>query len=149
MPLIIQSLDLKNNQVIIDLGAGDGIVIFEAAQKSMKAKLNTNFIAVEINPILVFILHIRRLLHPNRKHIQIMWQDMFKIPYKDFIKNEDTEVIFYLYVSPWFLEKTATMIKELKRTLRVISYFYPIHSLKTAEHKLEGVHKVYNYEIKL
>ena len=61
LPLIIKALNLKNNQTVIDLGAGDGIVIFEAAKIAYKRKLNTRFVAVEINPVLILVLHLRRL----------------------------------------------------------------------------------------
>ena len=52
---------------MIDLGAGDGIVIFKAASQAFQKRLNTKFIAVEINPVLILILYLRRLFHPNKK----------------------------------------------------------------------------------
>ncbi len=67
LPLIIKALNLQNNQTIIDLGAGDGIVIFKAAEEALNKNLKTKFIAIDINPILVFIMNIRRLFHPNKK----------------------------------------------------------------------------------
>lgn len=84
LPFIIKAVNLKNDQVIIDLGAGDGVVIFAAASNaiSLPKKLNTQFIAVEINPVLIFIMHLRRLFHPNRKNIKIVWADMFKVNLK-------------------------------------------------------------------
>lgn len=36
MDLIVKALGLKNNQTVIDLGAGDGVVILEAAKKASK-----------------------------------------------------------------------------------------------------------------
>ena len=39
--LMLKALSLKNGQIIIDLGAGDGVIIFETAYESMKQKLNT------------------------------------------------------------------------------------------------------------
>ena len=58
LPKIIKALDLKNNQTVVDLGAGDGLVIFSAAQEAKRQSLNTQFVAVEINPVLIFILHL-------------------------------------------------------------------------------------------
>lgn len=81
MNLIIKSLRLKKNQIVFDLGAGDGIVVFAGAQKAHDQKLNTHFVAVEMNPILAFILQIRRFMHPNKKNIKIIWSDMFKVDY--------------------------------------------------------------------
>src|SRR3989338_4927434 len=120
IPLIIKTLNLKNNQTVFDLGAGDGIVIFTAAKSSFQRKLNTKFIAVEINPVLIFILHLRRFFHPNRKNIRIVYGDIFKINIKyqilkikmtsekSNIKNDNTmkqfnNLTIYLYISPWYL----------------------------------------------
>ena len=50
---IIKALDMKKNGVILDLGAGDGTIIFAAATKAYQDKLNTYFIAIDINPILI------------------------------------------------------------------------------------------------
>jgi len=78
LPLIIKALKLKNNQTVVDLGAGDGIVVFSAAARALQKKLNTKFIAIELNPILILVLHIRRLFHSNKKNIKITYADIFK-----------------------------------------------------------------------
>jgi len=145
--LATELLEMQNDQVVFDLGAGDGIVISQAAYHAYKRGLNTEFYAVEINPILVGILFLRRLFHPNRKHIHILWGDLFKMRYSRYIPNARTHVIFYLYISPWMLERATTIIRNLNRKIRIVSYFYPIPSLKEFEQKVEGVHKVYRYEV--
>jgi len=147
IPLILDALNIRNNQTIIDLGAGDGIAIFKAAEKAYKNKLNTQFIAVEINPILLMILHIRRLLHPNRDNIQIVNANMFSCIYKDF-KNFKTFdfITFYLYISPWFIEKTVANITKQIKTFDLVSYFYKVKCLPNHEEEMtEGIHKVYGY----
>ncbi|MBI4226417.1 hypothetical protein HY612_04880, partial [Candidatus Roizmanbacteria bacterium] len=83
LPLIIKSLYLKSDQLIVDLGAGDGIVIFEAAKEAYKKKLNTEFLAVEINPILILLLRLRRYFHPNKKSIKILKADIFNMNFKN------------------------------------------------------------------
>ena len=82
LPLIIKALNLKNNEVVFDLGAGDGIVIFEAAKLAFEKRLNTKFFAIEINPILILIMWLRWLFHPNKKNIKIVCDDIFKIDFK-------------------------------------------------------------------
>src|SRR5687767_4357361 len=108
---IIAALNLKNKQKIIDLGAGDGVVIFEAAQEAYEKKLDTQFVAVEINPVLLLIMHVRRFFHKNKKNILILKHDLFTFK----TKNDSQEIVFYLYVSPWFLEK---IFKHLKSTVK-------------------------------
>jgi len=147
MPLILEALHVKNEQTIVDLGAGDGIVIFKAAEKSYQNKLNTKFIAVEINPILLFILHIRRLFHPNRKNIRIVNKNMFTCVYSDFIDIKAFDfTTFYIYISPWFIEKTVANITKQLTQFDLVSYYYQVKCLpKHKEQAKEGVHKIYRY----
>lgn len=144
IPLIIEALKLIKDQTVIDLGAGDGIVIFEAAQSSFQKKLNTKFIAVEINPILILILHIRRLLHPNRKNIKIIRDDIFTMNYSRLI-IDNHQLTIYLYISPWYLEKTILNVKNQISKFSVVSYMYPVKSLKKKEKFIQGKNRIFIY----
>lgn len=146
LPLIIKALDLKNNQIVIDLGAGDGIVIFRAAKQAFKKKLNTTFIAVEINPVLILILHLRRLFHPNRKNIKIVFNDMFKINFSKLATSHYSLVTVYLYISPWFLEKTLKNIQKQLTNYSIVSYMYPITSLKKKGETIQGKNSIFRYD---
>jgi len=164
MPLIIKALNLKNNQVIYDLGAGDGVVIFKAAKEALSKKLNTVFVAVEINPVLILILQLQRFFHPNKKNIRIVWGDMFKINLKSQISNlksksqnlklnkaitikQYSNITIYLYISPWLIEKTLSIIKKQFTKFNIVSYFYPVRSLKNNEKIVRGVKNIYVYEV--
>lgn len=145
--LIFKALDLKNNQTIIDLGAGGGWVIFEAAKKAYQKKLNTKFIAVEINPILIMTLYLKRFCHKNKKNIQIVRDDIFTL--KSVMRNpqlNNQAIIFYLYISPWFLKKVINQIKKTLKKFTVVSYFYEIKDEKCAK-KLSGTNNIYLYEL--
>jgi len=150
LQLIIKALDLKSNRTVIDLGAGDGFVIFAAAGQAFGKKLNTRFIAVDINPVLVGIMHLRRLFHPNRRNIKIIWADFFKTNLSQMLSlNSELKILnatFYLYISPWFLEKTLSIIKLLPKEKRIVSYFYPIKTLKPMTHII-GIHNLYTYKV--
>jgi len=143
--LIIKALNLQNNQIIVDLGAGDGVVIFKSAEQALKENLNTKFVAIDINPVLVFIMNIRRLFHPNKKNIKIIHENMFTFNFKNFI-NFNKFTTFYLYVSPWLLEKTLTIIKNVPGNKNIVSYFYPIKSLKPKT-QTKGIHNLYTYKV--
>ncbi len=145
--LIIKALNLKNNQVIVDLGAGDGIVILEVAKEALRRKLNTKFIAVEINPVLLCILYVRRLIHPNRENITIMYGNMFTMNLPFFPTSYSLPPTFYLYISPWYLEKTVSNIKRQLQRFNVISYMYSIKTLKSKEKIIEGKNKMYVYQV--
>lgn len=146
IPLILTALHIQDNQTIVDLGAGDGIVIFKAAERAFQNKLNTEFIAIEINPILLLILHIRRLFHPNRKNIKIVNADMFSMNYSQLVANHYSLTTVYMYISPWFIEKTVHNITKQIKNFDLVSYFYQVKCLpKYKEELKEGVHKVYSY----
>ncbi len=161
LPKIIKALNLKSNQIVFDLGAGDGIVIFNAAKSSYQQKLNTKFVAVEINPVLILVLYFRRLFHPNRRNIKIVMDDIFRMNFNS-LTRLPTEALakvgkpvnsltFYLYISPWFLEKVISNIKDQSASWRtkfsVVSYMYPLKD-KTAFTKVtavEGKNKIFIY----
>lgn len=146
---ILKALSLKNNQTIVDLGAGDGVVVYEAAYESWRRNLNTKFVALEINPVLVVILCLKWCLHPNRQNIRIMWGDMFKIATSSTTAigtpRNDMGVTFYLYISPWLIEKAVSRIQKQLPASSFVSYFYPIKSLRKKEKVLRGVHNTYYY----
>lgn len=154
MPKIIDLL-LKNSSVIIDFGAGDGTVIFATAQKAFDKKLPLQFYAVEINPILILTLHLRRLFHPNKKNIFIIWEDMFKINLKHYLSSiskstaKIKNIIIYLYISPWSINKLLHHLKthfSSFDSIVFLSYFYPIKTLKKKEKIIKGVNKIYLYQ---
>jgi 16S rRNA A1518/A1519 N6-dimethyltransferase RsmA/KsgA/DIM1 with predicted DNA glycosylase/AP lyase activity len=143
LPLIIKALNLKNNQVVFDLGAGDGIVIFEAAKKAFEKKLNTKFFAVEINPILILIMWLRWLFHPNKKNIKIVCDDIFKIDFTSY-KLQATSYKFYLYLSPWYLEKIIKNLRLKIKNFTLVSYFYPVPKMQVKK-IFQGKNKVFTY----
>lgn len=145
--IILQALNVCNNQTIIDLGAGDGIIIFEAARQAFLEKFTTQFYAVEINPILLLVLHIRRLFHPNRANIHIIKRDMFTMTYDNILKGKSAT--FYLYISPWFIEKTVANITKQVSQFDLVSYFYRVSCLpRHTELQKQGVHALYTYRQK-
>ncbi|MBI2641609.1 class I SAM-dependent methyltransferase [Candidatus Roizmanbacteria bacterium] len=146
LPLIIKTLGLKNNQIVFDLGAGDGLVLFKAAQESFKKKLSTKFVAVEINPVLILILHLRRLFHVNKENVRIVMGDFFKINFKRFT-FQVIRSTFYLYISPWFLDTVAKRVKSEVPDAKIVSYMYPVKSLRKKEKIVVGVNKLFLYEV--
>ena len=146
---IIEALKLKNNQTVIDLGAGDGIVIFKAAGQAKKQGLTTKFVAVEINPVLIFVLHFRRFFSPNRKNIKIVWEDMFKsdgLRPRSFDFAQD-DIVVYLYISPWFLEKVISRFSIRNSKLKIVSYMYPVPSLKKKQKIIRGKNSIFIYDL--
>lgn len=148
LPKITKALNLKNNQTVFDLGAGDGIIIFAAARSSFQRKLNTKFIAVEINPILILVLLVRRFFHPNRSNIQIIRDDIFKMNFSHLTMKQFNNVVIYLYISPWFLERIIRNLKlEIIWNFSIVSYMYSIKSLKNKEKIIQGKNSIFIYNL--
>ena len=139
---IITLLNLKNNKTIIDLGAGNGTVIFAAAKAAYQQNLNTKFIALEINPILTLILYLSRFFHPNKKNIQIKKADIFNFDYSQF--SDFKNITFYIYISPWLINKLIKKIKKDIHSFQLISYMYPLQN-KKADKLIKGIHNIYKY----
>lgn len=163
---IISVLKLQKNQIIYELGAGDGIVVFHAASATHKRRLNTQFVAIEINPLLILVMHVRRLFHPNKHNISIQRADIFTTNYelptrnlKPETRNSQLETInhqltFFTYISPWYMQKTiANAASQLpdSSAARWVSYFYDVprgpYRKRLLSHE-SGVHDVYAYEIR-
>ncbi len=108
-------------QILADLGAGDGSLIFSLAKKN-KA-FSWQYLAVEINPFLVFFMHLRKFFG-RYSNVQVRWADFFSFEY-DFSQK----MIFYLYLSPEYLNKLAAFLRKNTDGI-LISYFYKPESLE-------------------
>lgn len=151
---IIAQMDLKKAKIVIDLGAGDGTVIFAAADQTHKLGIKTILVAVDINPILTMIMNLRKLFHPYKKNIIILNSDMYLYPFQKLIdkynpKNskKNDGVVFYIYISPVYIPRTLNMIRKLKKSSKIVSYFYPVQYLKPTK-QISGFHKIFTYDLK-
>ena len=140
LPLILKALNLRNDQLVVDMGAGDGLVTFFAAQKAKQEGLNTQFIAIEYNFILVLILFAKWFFHTNKGNIKIVWADMFSAKFP-----QDITKTFYLYVSPWFMGSLYKKLRKEVGKFEIVSYFYPVPKIKPAK-TLKGINKIFVYK---
>lgn len=144
--LIIKEMKLKDDDTIVDLGAGDGVVIFRAASYAYTHRLNTKFIAIEINPILIIVMHILRLLHRNRRNILIKKFDMFNKPLNT-LPITTPSALFYMHLSPRYLPVLAKKISKLKIKKRIVTYFYSIDGRKADTTISSGLHSISLYQM--
>ncbi len=135
--LIIRTFGLKKGDILYDLGAGDGKVIIEAAKiKGVKV------VGVEIHPLLVFVMLVKRFLHPHKENITVLWHDLFNIDITD-------ATHIYLYVGPFVMKRVvAKVLGEMPPHLKQItSYMYPFQLKELpkglTETVIEGEHPIY------
>jgi len=133
----------KDRPVILDLGAGSGTILFTLADEAYKSGRKTQFIALEINPFLILLLHIKRLLHSNQKHISIKFGDLFKERYDQITGGGKT--VCYLYVSPRLIPQIFKKIKKDIPSSQIVSYMYEVKSIKASKVVKTGNHPIYLY----
>lgn len=106
----LQMVNLKQDELLYDLGAGDGRVLFIAA-KEFGAKA----IGVEIGPVQCALIWLRAIANGLSNRIQIQWGDFFK---SDLSKAD----VVYVYATSKEVAKLASYLeKMMKRGSRLVS----------------------------
>ncbi len=105
---------VNNGDVLYDLGAGDGRVVFEAA------KHGAHGVAVEIDPALASLIRIRSEELGLNNKITVIEDDFFNVYIGD-------ATVIYQYLYPSISEKLKhKYIRELRIGTRIIAYNLPI-----------------------
>lgn len=102
---------LGKDDVLLDIGSGDGIVLRVAAEKRAKA------IGIELNPALVAI---SRWLSRNSKNVEVRLADFWRIRFPD-----DTTVVYTFIATPYIdklVQKIQRETDRLNRPLHLIIY---------------------------
>ena len=121
--------DLKPNDIVYDLGCGDGRLVFKAAKHVKKA------IGYELSIPLYLFGKIRELFNPKNAHIR--YGNIWKQDYKD------ADVIF-CYLLPKSMKRFYEEIwPTLKSGTRIVSNAFQIHYVKP----IKKEEKVYLYKV--
>ncbi len=106
---MVELAHIQKNQTIIDLGSGDGRLLFLAAKKG------ANAIGLEINPYLVWYTRFRAAFSPYRSHIHVWCKNLWKA-------DVSAADVVFVYLLPWRMDELATKLqKELKPGALVVS----------------------------
>ncbi|QQG50648.1 MAG: class I SAM-dependent methyltransferase [Candidatus Saccharibacteria bacterium] len=123
---------LKKDDVVIDIGSGDGVVLREAASHGAKA------IGYELNPILVAITRFISRRNPNiQAHVANFWN--IRLP-------EETTVIYLFAVSRdigKLGDKIAEEATRLDKKLTVITYGSQMPGRNPL--RMLGAHSLYEF----
>ena len=124
---------LSPDDLLIDLGAGDGVVLREATKYGAKA------LGIELNPILVLIMKFR---FRKQSDIQIKCSNFYNMSFPP-----ETTVVYTFAVSPHInpiYQKIQSEANHLHKTIYFISNAFELPQLKP-----EGkVSSFYLYKIK-
>lgn len=101
--------------LVYDLGAGTGAIVFRAARER-----GASVIGIEVEPIRVMILRLRRLLGGPRDRVQIRWGNIFEVDL-----THATVVAVFLW--PGAMTKLRIKFEsELPDGARVVSHWHEV-----------------------
>lgn len=119
---------INSNDIVIDLGSGDGRILIESAKICKKAR------GIEINPFLVLITKLNaRAANVSRK-VSVHLQN-----YKN-AKINDGTVIFLYNIRSSLPEVEKKLKNDLKLGTRIVSYKFPLRSLKLVSKTESGLY---------
>lgn len=125
MDKLFAAARLKETDVLVDLGSGDGRLLLAAAKRGIKS------VGIELSPVLAFISwwRIRRVRHLARIDMGDYWGR--ELP-------DDTTVVFVFLAKPFMKKLREYMEQEsarLGRPLTLVSYGFQLPGYKTIREK--------------
>lgn len=116
---------------LYDLGAGTGAVLFRAADRG------ATVVGVEVEPLRVAILRLRRRFHPARDRITLHWGNMFDLDF-----HRATVVAVFLW--PEAMRRLRPLFEsQLAGGSRVVSHYHLLPGY--APDAIDREQKVYLY----
>jgi hypothetical protein len=109
-------LNLEKDDLLVDLGAGDGVVLKAAAARGWRA------IGYEINPLLCLVARLRCMSAHGR--VKVRWRDFWLTDLP-----EDAKAVFVFLAGPHMphlARKLDTVMKGRREPLKVLSYGFAI-----------------------
>lgn len=134
MGMLFELHRFRSDEVLVDLGSGDGRVLEEAARRGVRA------VGYELNPFLVWFSRIRLSRHASRPEVYLA--DFWRTGLPD-----QTAVVFVFLAGPFMAKLDRKLKRETARLghdITLISYGVPVPG-KAATVK-RGPFLVYRYK---
>jgi SAM-dependent methyltransferase len=112
---MLRLAELSPRDTLYDLGAGTGALVFRAA-RVYRARV----LGVEVEPIRVLILRLRRRFGPYADRVTIRWGNLFDLNF-----SEATVVTTFLWPGA-MARLRAKFEAELRDGARVVSHCHPV-----------------------
>ncbi len=123
---MLRLAEVSPRDTLFDLGAGTGAIVFRAA-RTYRARV----VGVEVEPIRVLILRLRRRFGPFRDRITIHWGDFFRLDFRS-----ATVVTAFLW--PGAMARLRPKLEaELPDGARVVSHCHEVPGWKATEYDRE------------
>jgi predicted RNA methylase len=129
---ICKLAEINKNDVVYDLGCGDGEVLIQSA------RLGARGVGIEIDPLRVNIARLRIIKNRLGKKIEIKRENFFQ-------EDVSSASIIIVYLVPNTLEKLIPKFKkELKKGTKIVSFRY---EMKLPLIEVDKKNKLYLYSI--
>lgn len=132
---MLDCAEVGPGDTLYDLGAGTGAIVFRAARER-----GARAVAVEVEPLRVLWMRLRRRFGQNPERIEVRWGNLFDQPI-----SGATVVAVFLW--PEAMRRLQPILeRELRPGARVVSHWHPLPDW-TAE-RVDEKHRVYLYRWK-
>ena len=119
--LALDMLDLKEGEVFVDLGAGDGAVLIEAANRGLMCY------GYELNPLVWFVAKLRTRKYG--KQVTIYCRNFWSMPLP-----KNTKGVFTFLLARYMERLDAKLASELHSGTPVVSYTFQIPGKEPERH---------------
>lgn len=107
--------EVHSGDTLYDLGAGTGAIVFAAARK-----YGARVIGVEVEPLRVLILRLRRLWGGPRDRVSIEWGNIFEVDFRP-------AQIVAVFLWPGAMERLRPLLEsQLSPGARVVSHWHKV-----------------------
>lgn len=129
---MLSMAEVGPQDVVFDLGAGTGALLFPAARAR-----GARAVGVEIEPLRVAILRLRRRLGPAADRITVRSGDLFRLDFRD------ASVVTVFLWGGIMARLKPRLEAELRPGSRVVSHWHPVPGWEPTE--IDEVRKIYLY----
>jgi precorrin-6B methylase 2 len=113
--MMLDKAAVSPSDYVFDLGAGTGAIVFRAARER-----GARVLGVEVEPLRVAVLRLRRRFGGPQDRVRIEWGNLFTLDFR-----EATVVMVFLW--PGAMEKLRPIFEEqLRPGARVVSHWHPV-----------------------
>jgi Ribosomal protein L11 methyltransferase (PrmA) len=112
---MLRFAEVGPSDTVFDLGAGTGAIVFRAARI-----YRATVVGVEVEPLRVLILRLRRRLGPMSDRVTIRWGDFFRLDFR-------TATVVTAFLWPGAMARLRPKFEsELPAGARVVSHCHPV-----------------------
>jgi precorrin-6B methylase 2 len=132
--MMLSMAEVKNGDIVYDLGSGDGRIIITAAKE-----FHARSVGVEANPLWIIWTRWRTRILKLRGHVEVVWGNFFR---KD-LSEADVVTLYLLQGTNNKLKQKLE--KELKPGARVVSHYFTFQGWRPLNADFKA--QIYLYEI--